>query len=107
MKRHALALGLALVSALAVACTSSGDAAEVTVEPWIVTGTELSLLGDGRYTVEVTYTAPGGSGRWLWTVSRGANAAEQPWYQCWRTARIGGPLPSCMRSPNDLSTATP
>lgn len=86
---------------IAVACSSPSTAAETpapTVEPWIVTGRDISL-GE-RTAIAVTFTAPDGlEGKWSasWPVDVGIR--DNVWYECWKSAAIGTAIPDCMRTP--------
>ena len=82
-----------------VACTPSEPAS---VEPWIVTGIGLSLEDRPRILLSVEFTGltdQGGS--WRFAIDPGSSGdsfTDSPIYRCWQSARIGDPLPECMRS---------
>lgn len=88
-----------LVCAFLLVGCSEGNAQEAPDEPWIVTGIEFAVPVSDRVTLGVTYTAPHGrDGKWLYSIAPGAGFTESDPYTCWRQARIGEPIPDCLRS---------
>lgn len=93
---------LTILPVLTLTLLSCSNDTSAESDPWIVTGVQFTL-GDGpRFVLEADYTAPGGrDGHWRYEVTSEQTAkgiTDDPFYRCWKQARVGDPLPDCLRS---------
>ena len=94
-------IALALLFSLVLVGCSDSDAQEVADAPWIVTGTSFVLPEADRISLSVTYTAPHGrDGEWVLSVEPSSGFADSSPFKCWKQARIGEPIPDCLRDIN-------
>lgn len=63
---------------------------------WIVTGLSMNLTDSGQLSIGVEYTVPGDQiGSWDASATS-MNGSSM--LTCWKTARIGAPIPDCLRT---------
>lgn len=91
---------LLVVSALLLACQAKKD------DPWIVTGLSVTP-GDVAVTVVAEYTAPNGrTGSWRGIGNPLDAQNARITFTCWQSAKVGEPLPDCMKTTGALFPST-